>query len=71
MLDKKVEVKMKLIAMYVVSFLICVAVSALGYWLGGHSFAERGKELVEWYAVTMMLSSSLPLLLVIIIKVTE
>ena len=47
---------MKLIAIYVASFLVCVAVSALGYWLGGHSFAERGKGLVEWYFATVFVS---------------
>jgi hypothetical protein len=31
-------------------------VSALGYWLGGHSFSERGKVLVEWYFATVFVS---------------
>ena len=47
---------MKLIAIYVVSFAVCVAVSALGYWLCGYSFAERCKALAEWYFATVFLS---------------
>jgi hypothetical protein len=50
---------MKLIVIYIVSLLVCIALSALGYWLGGHSFAERGKDLMQWYIVTMMFSALL------------
>ena len=56
---------MKLIVIYIVSLLICIALSALGYWLGGHSFAERGKDLMVWYIATMAFSSviaALPIL---------
>ena len=45
---------MKLIVIYIVFFLVFVA---LGYWLAGHSFAERGKDLLAWYATTMMFSA--------------
>jgi hypothetical protein len=31
-------------------------VSALGHWLGGHSFAERGKVLAEWFFATVFVS---------------